>query len=323
MDADLIILNLMAARNETLRTGPPATRDEHGWTPLHAAVAFNDPRRVEELLVDNVGKTLLEASNNDGWTPLHAAAALNGNPRAAALSDHDENDSGLTVLEKLLEKHADRNARNKDGWTPLHVAAALNHNAQVVRKLLCGSGAPSSGVKDKKGRTPLHVAAANNSSPGVMKLLLKSPGANANARANDYSTPLHQAAAKAKNPEIMRLLVKCDGPELNARNKAGCTPLHRAAKKTKSREIVRLLLEYGADPRLQNEKGELPVDLADKNKKLQGTEVYWQLRDGRYLAHKNWDDTKAAGTKEQSGGNTKEGKDDDGKPRTHGSGNAQ
>lgn len=146
MDTDLIILNLMTARSTELHTGSCATRDEHDWTPLHAAVASDDVDKVKNLLQDDNKGTLLDASSSDGWTPLHIAAALNGNPRATALSDCDERDIGLTVLKTLLDEGADRNARNKDGWTPLHVAAALNHNAQVVCKLLDGPGAPSPGV---------------------------------------------------------------------------------------------------------------------------------------------------------------------------------
>ena len=173
--------------------------------------------------------------------PLHVAAVLTGR------------DGNLAVLNSLLTRNADRNARNKDGWTPLHIAAALNRNPEVVRTL---SNGRDPGLRDGKGRTPLHLAAAQNSNPLVVKRLLEHPRAAPNAR-----------------------------------NNAGCTPLHMAAKKTKNPEVVKLLLDGGADPRLKNEKGQLPVDLAEKNKKLRGTEVYWQLHDARYLAHKNWGGT--------------------------------
>ena len=239
MDTDLIILNLLTARSEDPRNAVDDTsrRDERGWTPLHAAVAFNDSGRVEELLADDTDRTLLGTSNNDGWTPLHVAAALTGS------------DGNLAVLSSLLTRNADRNARNKDGWTPLHIAAALNRNAEVVGRLLNDrddSSDPTPVFKDGKGRTPLHLAAAQNSNPRVVNRLLKHP----------RTAP-------------------------NGRNNAGCTPLHMAAKKTKNPEIVELLLARGADPRLKNEKGQLPVDLAEKNKKLRRTEGYWQLHDAR------------------------------------------
>ena len=292
MHTDLIILDLMTARSDDLRKNDSRARDEHGWTPLHAAVAFDDLDRVKDLLRDvSDDRALLRASSNDGWTPLHVAAALLGNPIAQALLPGADNASELAVLRYLLKKGADRSARNKDGWTPLHVAAALNHNAKVVKEFLNCPGGPPAGVKDRKGRAPLHLAAMMNGSARVMERLLGSPGADPHARTEDRLTPLHKAAARARNPEIVRLLLKDGRAAPNVRNKAGCTPLHRAAKKTKNPEIVRLLLENGADPWLKNERGELPVDLADKNKRLRRTEVYWQLHAAKYLPHESWGGT--------------------------------
>ena len=311
MNTDLIILGLMTARNEKLLSEDPGARDEHGWTPLHAAVAYGKLCKVEALLEKDNDKTLLNASNYDGWTPLHVAAALNGNPIAAGLSlDIDnEKDSQLAVLEHLINKGADRKALNKDRWTPLHVAAAVNHNAEVVRKLMNGPGVPAPGVKDGKGRTPLHMAAANNNNPRVMEQLLSVPGVDMNKRTDDCSTPLHWAAARAMNPAVVTVLLS-RGANLNARNKAGCTPLHRAAKKNMNPKIVELLLDHGADPRLKNEKGQLPVDLADKNKRVRGTEAYWQLHAAKYLPHEKWNGTSATRVQNQNGGSKNSGKDD-------------
>ena len=288
MDTDRIILDLMSARSEGLCDDSRA-RDEHGWTPLHRAVALNSHARV--VIVLDRDPRLLDVGNNDGWTPLHVAVALHGNSIAQALLPGADNASELAILRYLLKKGADRSARNNHGWAPLHVAAALNHNPGVVERLLDDPATPAPGVKDGKGRTPLHVAAAMNNNARVIKLLLKRPGVDPNVRTEDYSTPLHKAAARARNPEMVRLLLKEGRAAPNVRNKAGCTPLHRAAKKTKNPEIVRLLLENGADPRLKNERGELPVDLAAKNKKLRRTEVYWQLHAAKYLPHESWGGT--------------------------------
>ena len=183
---------------------------------------------------------LLHLSNNDGWTPLHVAAALYGNPIGSNTDVESE------ILAELLGWGADHNARNKDGWTPLHVAAMRNdyHALIVVGALLVSAHAASfRDARDSKGRTPLHIAAAKN---------------------NDL--------------EVIRLLMQHDGAP-NEQNNSGCTPLHRAAAKTKNPEIVRLLLDAGADRSLKNGKDQLPFDLANRNKKLRGTEVYWQLRD--------------------------------------------
>ena len=184
---------------------------------------------------------LLHLSNNDGWTPLHVAAALCGNQIGSNTDGESE------ILAELLGRGPDRNARNKDGWTPLHIAAVRNddHAVIVVRQLLASAHAASfRSARDSKGRTPLHIATAKNNDPVIVEHLL-------------------------------------NGVVLNARSKSGCTPLHMAAAKTKNPEIVRLLLNEGADRSLKNEKDQLPFDLANRNKKLRETEVYWQLRDQR------------------------------------------
>ena len=272
MNTDLIKLYLTTARNKTL-LGTDSEPDEHGWTPLHAEVACDDLCKVRKRLEKD--KQLLSASNYDGWTPLHVAAALN---RGSSVCDETENDSKLAILGHLIKKGADRNARNKDGWTPLHVAVALNGNEEVVRELLSGADARASEMKDAKGRTPLHVAAAKNENPTVIKLLLKCCSVDPCTHTKECESSSHKPAT------VKRFRVA-----VNARNKDGCTPLHWAAEKTKNPEIVKVLLDRGADPRLKDGKGRLPIDLAEKNETLRGTEVYWQLHDARYLAHGTWD----------------------------------
>ena len=275
MNTDLIIFGLKTACKKPLcaQTVEP---DTHGWTPLHAAVALGDERKVKELLTDeNTSRRLLNASNYDGWTPLHVAAAINGDFSVCDETGND--DSKRNVLKQLTDKGADRNARNKDGWTPLHVAVAINCKEEAMKKLLNGAAARASEVKDAKGRTPLHVAAAKNENPEVIKLLLKCCSVHPCTKTKECESS-HQPAT------VKRFTVA-----VNARNKDGCTPLHRAAKKTKNSEIVKVLLDHCADPRLKDGKGRLPIDLAEKNETLRGTEVYWELHDARYLPHGTWD----------------------------------
>ena len=53
--------------------------------------------------------------DNDEWTPLHLAARYG----------HKE------IVEYLVEKGADVNAKDKEGWTPLHFAAQEGHTEIV------------------------------------------------------------------------------------------------------------------------------------------------------------------------------------------------
>ena len=229
MDIDLIKQHLLTARKDLHK--------EYGWNDLHAAIASGDAAIASGGKLPDKYEGLVNQSSRDGWTPLHVAVGLSG-----------ENKKNATdLLNTLIEKGADRNARNKDGWTPMHVAAALHHKhtACVVKKLAkCVDCFPD--ARDGKGRTALHIAAAKN-----------------------------------KCPEVITTLCN-NGYDVNAQDGAGNTPLHKAAEKTKNPEIVRLLLNKGANPWLKNGKGQLPFDLAERNKKLKGTEVYWRLHKGTY-----------------------------------------
>lgn len=121
---------------------------------------------------------------------------------------------------------------------------------------------------------------------------------------DDQWSPLHLAAA-LNNPEIVKTLLPSktqngsDNEQAdtkadpNAQSKSGCTPLHVAAATTCCPEIVELLLDRGADPWLRNKKGQLPFDLAEKNKKLRETPVYWRLHQATYLP---WNPPTAAQT---------------------------
>ena len=302
---------------ELLKAGADCNaRNKDGWTPMHVAATLNHDQTacvVKKL----AAKGNLNASSRDGWTPLHVAVGLSG--------DNKKNvDDTLNVM---IEKGADCNAQNKDGWTPMHVAATLNHDqtACVVKKLAANGNLNASSrdgwtplhvavglsgdnkknidstlnvmieegadrnARSKDGWTPMHVAAALNHDHTVEVVSLLSASTNFFPEARDSKgcTALHIAAAKNEHPEVVRLLSRRVDP--NVRNESGCAPLHMAADKTKNPEILILLLALGADRWLKNGKGQLPFDLAERNKKLKGTEVYWRLHEGTYLSRTSSD----------------------------------
>ena len=104
---------------------------------IHYAAGHCDLEKVTPLLKDN--PELISRRDAFGYTPLHDAA----------LEGHKD------MVELLLAKGADVNAKDKDGNTPLHEAAYTNDRGFV--ELLLAEGAEVN-AKNSSGSTPLRWA---------------------------------------------------------------------------------------------------------------------------------------------------------------------
>ncbi|MDD9818884.1 MAG: ankyrin repeat domain-containing protein [Gammaproteobacteria bacterium] len=248
-----------------------AVDELQGATPLHHAAFHSPAPEVVALLLERGAD--IEARAAYGSTPLHFAAGFNKEP-------------GVTAL--LLERGANIEARGDDsGATPLYLAAGLNESPAVVA-LLLERGANVE-ARDNIGTTPLHHAAERRETPAVVKLLLDR-GADVNARSPSGYTPLHLAAignapflgnAPGNAPAVVALLLD-RGAELEARTQRhGATPLWLAAESRSLRapDIVVLLLDRGANPGAKSKSGETPLDRAEENELLRGSEALRRLRE--------------------------------------------
>jgi ankyrin repeat protein len=184
---------------------------------VRAAPALARARVVRERLMTDVPRQLYR-----GDTALHLAAA--------ALR--------LRAVAALLDAGADVNAENRRAASALHYASDTR---------------PASGKT-----SPL------SSQRSVIERLLDA-GADIEHRDKAGATPLHRAVRR-RSPEAVRCLLergaRVDAPHGRQRT----TPLHigtrsTGASGTKGRvadqqAIVSLLLEYGADPRATDAKGQ-------------------------------------------------------------------
>ena len=146
-----------------------------------------------------------------------------------------------SIVEVLLAHHGDLNEKGPGGITALHQAVTKGY--ADIAGLLITNGADVNAVDDH-GETPLQWAASNGNT-GLMQLLMDHK-ATVNIRDNDGYTALH-VACYHDQVNAAALLLK-NGAEVNAKEgKNDWLPLHIAVDK-QSPELVQLLLDNHADP---------------------------------------------------------------------------
>ena len=164
----------------------------NGITALIAAATVEQDQTeiVNELL--NRGSRVNVATREEGLTALMAASG-----------------NGYTkMVQALLAKGADVNARDRSGQTALHHAIMAN-KPEILELLLSKSADVN--AKETKGRTPLMYSAILGSKLEVMNLLL-SRGADVRAKTPDGRTVL-TIARKKNRAEIVQWLLKAGATE--------------------------------------------------------------------------------------------------------------
>ena len=76
---------------------------------------------------------------------------------------------------------------------------------------------------------------------------------------------LYNAALQTDNSIIY---LAAAGADVNARNDLGRTPLHQAAL-FREPSVIEALLDAGADRQLRDTNGERPIDLAERNGRIE------------------------------------------------------
>jgi ankyrin repeat protein len=250
---------------------------------LLEAAASGNVETVKTLLVSGV-----DVNGEEGWTPLHATVSN--------MKFYPSNKGHKKIIELLLEKGADVNAKMENGKTPLDLTddkdtASLlqKHGGKRNRPFIVHGTAPvannsindaaflgdigavkqhlaaGADVNVKGGftdETPL-VLAAGEGHKKVVELLITN-GADVNAKSDILGkTPLH-FAAQFGHKKIGELYI-AKGADVNAKDEDRATPLCYAATRG-HKEIAELLINEGADVNTKIEggdyKGITPLDLA-------------------------------------------------------------
>nr|POE50153.1 ankyrin repeat-containing protein c6c3.08 [Quercus suber] len=158
--------------------------DDDGRQPIHWASSYNR-LPIVEFLAERPGFDI-NAQDGAGWTALMMAASLK---------------EGDALVDFLLLKGADVDAKTNNGQTALHFASSKSH-LDTAKKLIAHKA--STRVKDKRGQLPLHRAAAVGHVP-IVKLLLENRSP-INATDIDGSTALHHAVAEGHGDAAVLLL---------------------------------------------------------------------------------------------------------------------
>ena len=226
--------------------------------------------------------TDVNAKGVTGWTALHHAA-LNG---------------GKEIVELLIGKGADVNAKNNLHKTPLYYAeretidllrkhggkrgyelkaeatqpepttakapdisihkAAEDGNIEAVKQYL--DGGADVNAKDKLGWTPMFYAASSGRKEIAELLIAK--GADVNAKSKFGSQIPLYFAAQSGYREIAELLIE-NGADVNAKIDRGRTPLY-AATYGGYNQVIELLIAKGADVNAKSDDGRTSLDYAEK-----------------------------------------------------------
>ncbi len=189
-------------------------------TPFFEAVNRGDLPAVEHYIPN--GADVNTKNKDSGGTALIAASA----------QGHRD------VVNLLLDKGADVNARDKNGVTALIPTSENGHKEVVL--LLLAKGADVN-AKTNKGSTALFLASQNGYKEVVKTLLAK--GADVNAKTNNGATAL-MVASGLGHKEIVQALLDM-GADVNAKTNKESTALMFASQKG-HKEICELLIRAGA-----------------------------------------------------------------------------
>lgn len=172
--------------------------------------AFADPKDVNKIYPGGETPLMFAAANNPNFNVIHTLVALGADVNASddvgltPLMFAVTTNKSLGIAYSLITLGADVLAADKSGTSVL-MYAARDATPELVETIL--SKNTNVNAKTADGWTPVMFAAAANPNLRVVELLLEA-GADVNVRNADGITPLMLAAQFTRNPEILELILR-------------------------------------------------------------------------------------------------------------------
>lgn len=261
-----IVKNLVTEKNSM-------QQDSKGRNVLHLAVLLNAEASIINYLIER--ETRVNAADKAGNTPLHFAVA-NNNPRLGEIlltyqaDIFYTNQQGESPLKTAFIQRNGRErwiitdktvvAADSNGDTVLHHAASWGLTAMIPLIIRRGG---NSNAKNTKGETPLFSAVKADKPETVAALFAVQNAAAVDDTARDFlgNTVLH-AAIEWNAFNSAEMILKQYGSKTAAlfstKNAAGKTPLHIAAQQGNIRFLA-LFLAYKADINADDRDGRTPL----------------------------------------------------------------
>ena len=239
--------------------------------------------------------------------------ALCSSAFGATLHEDAQTDD-IEALKSNAATASNINGLNGKGKTALSLAVCNEYSPLEAVKALLEAGADAD-ARDKFGNTALHLVArkackednkeAHKASLKVAKLLLIYGGnVDVPSRGTGWSrdgstdvTPLH-VAADAGNIRILELLLE-KGARVDAVDSGGNTALHHAARASRAKTVLSLV-KAGADVKLKNGVGKLPMDFATRGTDNFAVEIREHLENARSIRKKAAAENAAAAAKKKA-----------------------
>ena len=239
-DSDLISLRyLITEKNMNVDS-----LDTFKMTPLHYATISGNLSIVQYLIEEKSANK--DAKDKKGYTPLLYA------------SIYDR----LSLVKYFLEtQKVDKNAKDfKYSRNALHFACNDCY-LDIIEYLIEEQGFDKE-LPDNIGMRPIHFACKRGSLE-VVKYLIEMQFVDNNPGDEYGRTPIHYACENGFL-SIVKYLVNEQNVDIETKDKLLRTPLHFAAMNNQL-DIVKFLLSKGANPKIKNQVGDMPINVTNSN----------------------------------------------------------